>query len=615
MRETDRLFKWVLVVTVGTVLIGSLATAVTLSRQSYAPAPPATGTAKSTPAGERELPATARGDGEAPRVLATVPSADAKGVDACAFVRARFSEEIDPQSVSPGSFALEDASGARVPGGVSASGTTAQFTPLKPFTDGAAYTARLSIFIKDSTGTPLAQALTWRFTAGACGTHKNYFVAMPDSPTGCNDDWTGTRAKPLCSLGKAVARVQPGDVINVREGTYAGTNIGTPGTDEAWIRLRAFAGEKVIVRGNGRGPSIYFYTDACDEYSKVPCQPIYWVLEGLTVQGSPRGEGDGNAVKIDTPRVKLVRNTLCCSVADVVKLVRTSNDVELIGNEIYQDKAVVPPSKNAQGIDIVGADRARVSFNYVHDVPDIGVYAKGNARMAIFENNRVARVGVHGLMLGQSTDAERLIDGTYETYDGLMRNNVVTDTGWSCLAVSSSMNARAYHNSCYAVGKTMHGALLLSNESEVKQTSVQVDMRNNLIVAAGNLPVVRITSNAMSDYGRLYMENNLYATVDGKQGVQFRCSNCLPGGGAIEAGDIKRWRAAMGQDRQTRIDDPRLADTDNLMLSAESPARDAAVGLLVAEDYAGIPRPQGARADIGAHEFKQAVAPTPAPNK
>ena len=545
-------------------------------------------------------------------MLATVPAADAKGVDACGFVRARFSEEIDPQSISPGSFAVETATGTRVAGGVSAGGTTAHFTPLVPFTDGGEYTARLSTFIKDISGTPLAQQVSWRFTAGACGRRNTYFVAMPDSSTHCNDDWRGTRAKPFCSLGRAVKAVQPGDVIAVREGTYAGTNIGKPGTDDAWIRMRAFDNEKVVITGSGRGPSIYFYTKACDEYSDKPCEPVYWVLEGLTIRGSPHGGGDGNAVKIDTPRVKLVRNTLCCAVADVVKLVRTANDVELIGNEVYQDPAVVPPSRNAQGIDIVGADRARVSFNYVHDLPDIGVYAKGNARFAIFENNRVAKVGVHGLMLGQSTDAERLVDGKYETYDGLMRNNVVTDTGWSCLAVSSSFNARVYHNSCYNVGKTMHGAVLLSNESEVKQTSALIDMRNNLIVAAGALPTIRITSDAMSGYGRLSIDNNLYATVDAKKDIRFRCSNCLRGGARMEAADIKGWRGAMGQDKHTHVGDPRLANTESLALSAASPARDAAVGLLVVEDYAGLPRPQGGRADIGAHEFKTGHGKGPA---
>lgn len=219
---------------------------------------------------------------------------------------------------------------------------------------------------------------------------------------------------------------------------------------------------------------------------------------------------------------------------------------------------------------------------------------------------------MHGLMLGQSTDTERLVDGTYETYDGLMRNNVVTDTGWSCLAVSSSFNARAYHNSCYNVGKTMHGAVLLSNESEVKQTGTLVDVRNNFIVAAGALPTIRITSNAMSDYGRLVIDNNFYATVDGKNAIRFRCSNCLPGGVGMEEANIKRWRGAMRQDERTRIGDPRLGDTDSLALSAESPARDAAVGLLDAEDYAGVPRPQGARPDIGAHEFKAGPETAPA---
>lgn len=283
------LFKWVLVTTVGAIVVGSLATAVTVSRQTYAPASPVALRTQPANAGTRQMQTLPAKDGEAPRVLATVPVADAKAVDACAFVRVRFSEDIDPQSVSRGSFAVETATGARVAGGVSANGSTAQFTPLMPFAAGAEYTARLSTFIKDASGTPLGQTFSWRFSAGGCGARKTYFVAMPTSPTRCNDDWSGARTEPFCSLGGAVNAVQPGDVIAVREGTYAGTNIGKPGTDDAWIRMRAFDNEKVVVAGSGRGPSIYFYTDACDEYSDKPCEPVYWVLEGLTVRGSPRG--------------------------------------------------------------------------------------------------------------------------------------------------------------------------------------------------------------------------------------------------------------------------------------------------------------------------------------
>ena len=78
------------------------------------------------------------------------------------------------------------------------------------------------------------------------------------------------------------------------------------------------------------------------------------------------------------------------------------------------------------------ADRTSVVHNHVHDIPSIGVYAKGNSRNTVFEANLVENTFSHGIMLGQETDAHRLRDGKYETYDGIMRNNVVRNAGWSC---------------------------------------------------------------------------------------------------------------------------------------------------------------------------------------
>jgi hypothetical protein len=289
--------------------------------------------------------------------------------------------------------------------------------------------------------------------------------------------------------------------------------------------MRSYNGERAVLRSTGSAPTIYFYHGECDEDAigdgsgNTDCRRSYWALQGLEIQGSPNGGGDGNAIKIDMPKVKLVGNKICCSRADVVKLVRTSNDVEILGNEIWQDSAIVTPGTNAQGIDIVGADRVRVANNHVHDVPDIGIYAKGNARDAIFENNLLVNIGDadngHALMLGQSTDAERLVDGTYETYDGIVRNNVVVNATWACLATASSQNVRMYNNSCYNTGTMVHGSVLISNESEVGQAGTLIEIKNNIIYGSANRPVIRMTSGAMTDYTTLAIDRNIYYVAGG----------------------------------------------------------------------------------------------------
>jgi hypothetical protein len=447
-------------------------------------------------------------------------------------------------------------------------------------------------------------------TAPGTGTGKAYFVATTGSDSNAGTSLT----TPFKTINKAVGLASAGDTIDVRAGTYTeSVVIRRAGSATKWISLRGYNGERPVIKSTSSGPTVYFYNSACDEDAigdgsgNTDCYPMYWVVQGLEIQGSAAGGSDGNAIKIDTPKVKLVGNRLCCSVADIVKLVRTSNDVEVLDNEIWQDASKVKPGSNAQGVDIVGADRVRVAGNYIHDVPDIGVYAKGNARNPIFENNRLVNIGNstngHALMLGQETDDYRLVDGRYETYDGIVRNNVVVGSTWACLATSSSSNARFYNNSCYDTGKLMHGSIFLSNESEVGQAGTNVYFGNNIVYGSSAKPVVKIGSSAMTDYKTLVFDHNVYYTSTGNptfssddfSGVNF-------------ATWLTKYKALSGRDDSgSKVADPKFSTTTGstpLTLSTGSPAVDAGANQsLVPTDSRGVQRAQGATTDIGAYEY------------
>ena len=318
--------------------------------------------------------------------------------------------------------------------------------------------------------------------------------------------------------------------------------------------MRAYQREKAIIEGAGHGPTLYFYHKSCDEDDARPdeiCQPMYWSVEGLDIRGSASGGGDGNAVKIDTPRVRLIGNTLCCSTADVVKLVHTAHDVQILRNEIHTPRARA--GANAQGVDIVGADRTLVAHNFVHDIPSIGMYAKGNSHNTIFEHNRVERTWSHGIMLGQSTDAERLRNGRYESYDGTIRDNLIRDTGWSCFATASSRDVRIYNNTCYNTGTDTHGSVLVSNESEIGQAGTNIEIFNNVIHGSPRRPIIKITSNAMTDPKTLHIDHNVYWTSSGAAAVRFSWRDR-----GLENEPIDRWRSVTRQDANSVIADPML---------------------------------------------------------
>lgn len=455
--------------------------------------------------------------------------------------------------------------------------------------------------------------------AGAPAAGLTYFVATTgsDSAGGTSPD------TPFKTLDKAVGVARAGDVIEVLAGTYDVTSrngfglvIRTQGTETAWITMRGYHGARPVLKSTGSEPTVYFYNDACDENTvgnasgNTSCFSSFWVLQGLEIQGSAGGGSDGNAVKIDTARVRLIGNRLCCSVADVVKLVRTANDVEVLDNEIWQDAGKVTPGSNAQGVDIVGADRARVAGNYVHDVPDFGIYAKGNARNPLFENNRLFNIGRadngHALMLGQETDADRLADGNFETYDGIVRNNVVVNATWACLAVSSSSNARFYNNSCFNTATSSQASIFISNESEVNQANVGLEFSNNIVYGSANRPVFKLNSDAMANAGTLLLEKNLFFVPGGNpmfvlNGNPVNFANWKTGYKALTGHD----------DSSLAVADPLYAITSGtsstpLTLQSTSPVMGVAgkdVSGVVPTDRLGVSRPLNGRMEIGAYEY------------
>ena len=468
----------------------------------------------------------------------------------------------------------------------------------------------VAVTARDADGNTSTAAITISYnTASTGGGGVTYYVA--NNGNDANDG--RSLSTPFQTIGHAKNVVNPGDTIELRSGTYTENNllISRVGAPDAWITMRAYNNEQVTLRNTGAGPTLNFYHSLCtniaasaDPTGNTDCQPLYWIVQGLTIQGSPNGGGDGFAVKIDTPRVKLIANKLCCTVADIVKLTRGANDVEILNNEIWQDSSIVTPSGNSQGIDIVGADRTRIAYNYVHDINDYGMYSKGNARNTIFENNYLVNIGMHGIMLGQATGTQFMADGNYESYDGIARNNVIVGTGWACLATSSSFNVHIYNNSCYNTGNGGHGSILLSNESVVAGgwPGTNIEIKNNIIYSASNSPSIYISNyggqEALSDYTTLHIDRNIYYVSSGSPRFVWN--------GATYT--VAQWRTAYlsgtGHDDTSLVANPQYANTTMLSLNPSSPAINAGLATpYVTSDYLGTLRPQSGAADIGAYEY------------
>lgn len=406
------------------------------------------------------------------------------------------------------------------------------------------------------------------------------------------------------TLERAFDVAAPGSVISVLGGTYGGLVVqdGMFGTADQWVTVRPYDDQPVTIGSSGVGPTVYFYADSCDADNDLvngDCTAAYVRLEGLELHGSPNGGSDGNVVKIDTPKVQIVGNRIVGSVADLIKNVRTGDDTVIVGNELWQDRSLVVPGDNAQGIDITGADRLLIAGNWLHDLPDIGAYAKGNARDVVFEQNRLDDIGTggdgNGLMCGQSTDAELLLDGDYESYGCIVRNNVISRVTGACVAIGSSQGARVYGNTCDDTATELHSPLYLTNESEIGTRNTDVEIRGNIVSQPRGVEMFGHSSRAVDDWSTVWIADNLY-DADGEP--QFE----LADDSSLDLAAFSAGLVAEGAPPDTsRLGDPAFVGPNDHHLASGSPAVDA-IDCLLAVDADGHPRPAGAACDIGAYE-------------
>jgi methionine-rich copper-binding protein CopC len=150
-----------------------------------------------------------------PLVTSTSPVSGALGVELTSTVSARFSEAMDPQSLTPTTFRLSRGA-ADVAGTVAYADLIATFRSADPLALLTSYTARVSTGAKDLRGNALPSDAIWTFTTRD-GTWRGGAVL---------DDAAGTAAAPQISMnaaGEAIAvwRQEVGGVGRIFAGHYA----------------------------------------------------------------------------------------------------------------------------------------------------------------------------------------------------------------------------------------------------------------------------------------------------------------------------------------------------------------------------------------------------------
>ena len=404
------------------------------------------------------------------------------------------------------------------------------------------------------------------------------------SPTG-NDAAVGTINAPWKTVQHAVNSAAPGDVIDLRSGTYAGgIAINTPD-----LTIQSYPGERTAIVAPTNNASIGNNLDFFASGGKA----LNLDITGGYYYGVKFEQSGGT---VDG-----------CKVTGTgyygIKVVPGADHVTISRTEV----ANTGLNGGGGGIDDVNGDYLTVSDCYIHDGSQSGIVAKGGLIGALIQRNRIVNFG-DGIELGQTTDPIYMNPvenpNYYENIDGLVRNNIIQGTNYAGITISAAENPQVYNNTLIDTARVGQGSIYLTpaTHNSVMTVTTSPSIVNNIVTrtVSTSLPLVFITSNGFT--GTLTLDHNRYYNGGGTTSFwDERSSNGYYGTWAT-------WPAHIGAEAGSSAGDPGIDATGHLV--AGSPCIGAGRTLAeVTDDIDGDPR-TGAY-DIGADQYEAPAANQP----
>lgn len=315
--------------------------------------------------------------------------------------------------------------------------------------------------------------------------------------TGGRDSNPGSQSSPWATLQYAVERAQPGDVILVHQGSYAGCRITSSGQEDAWITLQAAPEEKVII--DRPGPKNKHRSNLEIETWDGDGRVSYWIIQGFEVAYGPwagidiRGQEDSF-----NHHLNVMRNEVHHSGRTGI-FVAFSDDLRAEGNQSHHN--------GEHGIYISNSsDRPTILDNTCRDNYACGIHMNGDASMggdgiisgALVQGNTVYGNGRGG--------------GAGINMDGVVESRVLANTifdnqagGITLYAIDAAQASRDVHleNNTVRMPKGSRWAVNITND-----TCRNITMLNNTFFHADpGKGAVRIPtpglSGLQSDHNRV----------------------------------------------------------------------------------------------------------------
>ncbi len=347
------------------------------------------------------------------------------------------------------------------------------------------------------------------------------------SPDGSDSSGGGSFASPLRTIARALDAAAAGKTIVLRAGVYReAVRVRTPN-----ITIRSHAGEWAIIQCPASDPdldvTVLFDVDASGgKLQRLEVVGGYYY--GVMFQ--TRWDWGDASDRSGASRLLLEDCRIHDTGRDCVKITPGCDDIVIRRCEIYRSGR--RDNGNAEGIDNVNGDRMVIEDCEIHDIATNGLYFKGGATDCVAQRNRIHACGGGGIMIGFDTSPEffdlKANPGYYESINGVLRNNIIYDTGYAGIGIYASLKPRIYNNTVFNVAASGQNALHFGIsfqdwEPEAKRPpTAEPDIRNNIFVqaAGGDEHIVRIRHadelgglSALS--GMPSMSNNIYFKING----------------------------------------------------------------------------------------------------
>jgi len=426
-----------------------------------------------------------------------------------------------------------------------------------------------------------------------------YFV----STAGNDSSGNGSAASPYRTVKKAISMTRAGDTVTVRAPAANRTYNECDVRLRHRLVLRSPAGERAHIHCDPNvNNSVTIQIDPAASGSRVANLEItgsqYYgvMLQTNWYQGGPSSNTGATDVILED---LLIHHTG----TDGIKLTPKSNRATIRRVEIHNTGARY--SSNADGIDNVNADAMVVEDSYIHDTATTGLYFKGGARNVVIQRNRIENTGDAGILAGFDTSPEffdlSVNPQYYEAIGGIVRNNVVRNTGYSGIGMYASKDTVVANNTIINAARTAHSAIYFGvtfqdwDSRAGRPPNVNPKVANNLVIQNNNRCVEIRYANELGGLSGLSGSPGTNWNGYGN-GCVFRDGRPAT---SFSQGNLSQWRSALNVDANSKQAAYSVDATGHL--PANSPAINA--GTVLAEVSDDIDRQiRSAPYDLGADE-------------